>query len=64
MLSSRDKLTLLAILDFDRRARGVTLYPSLERIARMTGYAYSTVRLAVEPSTVPVSTCTEAGFCR
>lgn len=46
-LSSRDKFTLLAILDFDRSARGVRLFPSLQRIAKMTGYAYSTVRQAV-----------------
>ena len=47
-LPPKEKLVLLAFIDFDRRARGHILYPSLDLIAWQTGCAYATVKRAVE----------------
>jgi hypothetical protein len=46
-LPAREKLILLAFIEYDRRARGQELFPSIDRIAWQTGLANSTVRLAV-----------------
>jgi hypothetical protein len=45
-LESRDKMVLLAFLDYDRSADGADLFPSLRRIADYTGCSYRSVRRA------------------
>jgi len=47
-LSPSEKLVLLTFLEYDAYERGHDLFPSLQRVSWETGYAYSTVRLAVD----------------
>jgi hypothetical protein len=46
-LKPLEKLVLLAILDTDRKAQGLEMWPSLEMIADRTNLGYSTVRAIV-----------------